>query len=210
MAEDWTLDVKRYVADADDEIIAGIVRYCGIALRNRDSSLVSFADAKETGRVRDNFLRKKLALEQPDAELDLAIAAVGARMKDASFRNRVTVYYLLAETFGKLELFRRKGATGAATGIGPGPDTTGATAAGAATNLASLAGGEQHPASPAAVMSGTGAPAGQGVPDQASAMTQPHAGSAPGSGPGRLPAWLWWLIAALVAALLIWWLFLRS
>ena len=62
MAEDWAANVRKYVPDADDGIIAGIVRYCGIALQKRDSSLVSFTDPAETGRVRENFLKKKLGL----------------------------------------------------------------------------------------------------------------------------------------------------
>jgi hypothetical protein len=44
MADNWAADVKKYVADADEKAIAGIVKYCGIALQNRDSSLVSFTD----------------------------------------------------------------------------------------------------------------------------------------------------------------------
>jgi outer membrane protein OmpA-like peptidoglycan-associated protein len=110
---DWAADVKRYVPDADDGVIAKIVSYCGIALRTRDASLVSFTDAKETDRVRENYCKKKLALEEPDEVLDAAIAAVGKRMSDTNFRNRVTVYYLLAEHFGKLSLFG--GAAAAAT-----------------------------------------------------------------------------------------------
>jgi len=69
MAEDWAADVKKYVPDADDGIIAGIVRYCGIALQKRDSSLVAFSDPKELSRVRENFLKKKLGLTQSDAVL---------------------------------------------------------------------------------------------------------------------------------------------
>ncbi len=110
MAEDWALDVRKYAPGADGDVIAGIVRHCGIALRSRDASLVSFGDPKETGRVRDGFCRKKLALTDSDAVLDAAIAAVGKRMSDTSFRNRVTVYYLLADHFGKLELFRKPAA----------------------------------------------------------------------------------------------------
>jgi hypothetical protein len=105
MAEDWAADVKKYVPDANDKAIAGIVRYCGIALQKRDSSLVSFSDKAETARVRDNFLKKKLALTASDADLDAAIASVGATMKSDHTRNRVTVYYLLAKHFDKLALF---------------------------------------------------------------------------------------------------------
>lgn len=108
---DWAADVKRYVPDADDGVIAKIESYCGIALRTRDASLVSFNDPAETDRVRENYCRKKLGLEEPDAVLDAAIASVGERMSDTTFRNRVTVYYLLAEHFGKLGLFGAVAAT---------------------------------------------------------------------------------------------------
>ena len=105
MATDWAADVKKHVANADDAAIAGIVRYLGIALRNRDSSLVSFSDKTETDRVRANFLQKKLGLTQSDAVLDAAIAKVGEAMKGDRTKNRVTVYYLLAAEFKKLSLF---------------------------------------------------------------------------------------------------------
>ena len=77
MAEDWAADVKKYVPNADDGVIAAIVRYCGIALQKRDSSLVSFTDKTETDRVRENYCKKKLGLTNSDDELDDAIAAVG-------------------------------------------------------------------------------------------------------------------------------------
>jgi outer membrane protein OmpA-like peptidoglycan-associated protein len=105
MAEDWYADVRKYVPNADSNVVAGIVRYCGIALQNRDSSLVSFTDPAEVGRVRENYLKKKLGLTNSDAELNQAIAAVGERMKADRTRNRVTVYYLLAEHFRKLSVF---------------------------------------------------------------------------------------------------------
>jgi outer membrane protein OmpA-like peptidoglycan-associated protein len=114
MAEDWSIDVKKYVPDADDGVIAAIVRYCGIALQNRDSSLVSFTDKTETDRVRENYCKKKLGLTHSDEELDAAIAAVGERMKADTTKNRVTVYYLLADAFGKLGLFGAATAAAAA------------------------------------------------------------------------------------------------
>jgi Protein of unknown function (DUF2853) len=105
MAENWAADIKKYVPNANDKAIAGIVRHCGIALQKRDSSLVSFTDEEEVARVRNNFLKKKLGLANSDAELDKAIMSVGDKMKDDRTRNRVTVYYLLADHFGKLSTF---------------------------------------------------------------------------------------------------------
>jgi len=105
MATDWAADVKKYATNADEKAIAGIVRYCGIALQKRDSSLVSFTDKEEVARVRTNFLKKKLGLTNSDTELDQSIAAVGDKMKGDRTKNRVTVYYLLADHFGKLSTF---------------------------------------------------------------------------------------------------------
>lgn len=105
MAQDWLADVRKYVADADEKVVKAIVRYCGIALQKVDSSLVAFSDAKETDRVRENYLKKKLGLTHSDADLDAAIASVGERMKADRTKNRVTVYYLLAEHFGSLGIF---------------------------------------------------------------------------------------------------------
>lgn len=105
MAEDWAIDVKKYAANADEKAIAGIVRHCGIALRKRDSSLVSFTDKEEVARVRTSFLKKKLGLTDTDTDLDQAIAAVADKMKGDRTKNRVTVYYLLAEQYGKLSTF---------------------------------------------------------------------------------------------------------
>lgn len=105
MTQDWALDVKKYAPDADPKAIAGIVRYCGIALQKKDSSLVSFSDKEEVARVRNSFLKKKLGLSDPDADLDKAIAEVEGKMKGDRTKNRVTVYYLLADRFGKLSAF---------------------------------------------------------------------------------------------------------
>ena len=105
MAKDWAADVKTYAPNADAKAIDGIVRYCGIALQKADSSLVSFTDKDEVARIRTNFLKKKLGLTASDAELDQAIGAVADTMKADRTRNRVTVYYLLADRFGKLSAF---------------------------------------------------------------------------------------------------------
>jgi hypothetical protein len=105
MTTDWAADVKKHIPNASDTAIAGIVKYCGIALQSRDASLVSFGDKEEVARVRNNFLKKKLALTNSDAELDAALKAVADKLKGEHARHRVTVYYMLAEHFGKLSMF---------------------------------------------------------------------------------------------------------
>ncbi|MBS0480659.1 MAG: DUF2853 family protein [Proteobacteria bacterium] len=150
MATDWAADVKKYVPDADDGIIAAIVRYCGIALRNRDSSLVSYSDSTELDRVRNNFLKKKLALTDPDSVLDEAIAKVGQVMKGDRTKNRVTVYYLLAAEFNKLSLFEPK-TKAAKTTTAKAPSNAGTVAAAGAAGAAAaaaLASSRDAPAKP--------------------------------------------------------------
>lgn len=143
MASDWAADVKKYAANADDAIVAGLVRYCGIALRNRDSSLVSFSDPAELALVRDKFLKKKLGLTHADTVLDAAIADVGNRMKGDRTKNRVTVYYLLAETYNLLNMFEKKTAAKTAAApksAKPAPKTVVKTAAAGATGLVAAKG----------------------------------------------------------------------
>jgi hypothetical protein len=106
MEHDWAANVKKYVSDADDAAIKGIVKHCGIALRNKDSSLVSCTDKAERERVRDGFLKKKLALKDSDADLDKAVLAVCEKMKADRDKPRVTFYYLLAHQYGKLAMFK--------------------------------------------------------------------------------------------------------
>jgi hypothetical protein len=102
-AQKYIEDIKKYTSTVNEEAVAGIVRHCGIALRNRDSSLVAGTDPEELKRVRESWLKRKLALTESDADLDKAIHAVMDKMKGERAKGRVTVYYLLAEHFKKLD-----------------------------------------------------------------------------------------------------------
>ena len=100
---DHLADVKKHASHVNEGAVAAIVKYCGIALRNADSSLVSASDPKELATVRDGFAAKKLGLSADAA--DAGIKAVVEKMKGTRQKSRVTFYYLLAEatgTMGKL------------------------------------------------------------------------------------------------------------
>ena len=105
MSHDWRHDVKKYAPEADGEAIEGIVEHCGIALQSREASLVACHDKSERDRVRNSFLKKKLGLTAPDAELDAAIMDIWQKMKADRDKSRVAFYYFLAEKFGKLTAF---------------------------------------------------------------------------------------------------------
>jgi energy-coupling factor transporter ATP-binding protein EcfA2 len=100
---DYSADVAKYTSKVNEDAVKAVVKYCGIALQNRDSSLVSGTDPKELATVRDGFAAKKLGLDA--AAADAGIKKVLEKMKGDRTKSRVTFYYLLAEatgTMGKL------------------------------------------------------------------------------------------------------------
>ena len=102
---DFLPDVQRYDASADEAAVKGIVKHLGIALANKnaDSALVSGSDTSELERVRESWLKKKLARTESDADLDAMIADVVTAMKADNRKQRVTFYYLLAQKLGVLD-----------------------------------------------------------------------------------------------------------
>jgi hypothetical protein len=97
---EYSVDVAKYTGQVNDAAVAAIVKYCGIALRNADSALVSGSDPKELATVRTGFAAKKLGLDATTA--DAGIKAVVEKMKGSNRKSRVTFYYLLAEATGTL------------------------------------------------------------------------------------------------------------
>lgn len=98
---DYLADVKIYDANADEAAVNKIVKHLGIALRNRDSSMVSTSDPEEMARVKTNWCSKKLGVTGPDA--DKAVDETVKAMKADRTKSRVTFYYLVAKHLGKLE-----------------------------------------------------------------------------------------------------------
>ncbi|WP_336056762.1 DUF2853 family protein [Nitratireductor sp. CH_MIT9313-5] len=97
---DYLADVRKYDANADEAIVNKIVRHLGIALRNRDSSLVSCSDPSELARVREKWCMKKLG-ESDEGKCDSAIEKVCETMSADRSKSRVTFYYLVAKQLGK-------------------------------------------------------------------------------------------------------------
>ncbi|MBN9031338.1 MAG: hypothetical protein BGO05_06480 [Rhizobiales bacterium 63-7] len=101
MTTDYLADVKKYDAGADEAAVQKIVRHLGIALRNRDSSLVSASDPSELARVKEKWCEKKLSVGGDAA--DKAIEATAKAMAGDRSKSRVTFYYLVAKELGKLD-----------------------------------------------------------------------------------------------------------
>ena len=103
-ATQYADNIKKYAKGYNQAAAEKIVGHLGIALRNKDSSLVACSDSGELDRVREKWCRGKLGLAQTQGDLDAAIKAVCEKMgPEGGNKSRVTFYYLLAEHFGKLD-----------------------------------------------------------------------------------------------------------
>lgn len=100
--EKYYTNVKKYDAKAKRKTVENIVKYCGVALQSRDSSLVACSDEAELKRVADGFVTKKL--EKNSGQMDL-VKDVCQEMKSDRFKSRVTFYYLAAKKARKISLF---------------------------------------------------------------------------------------------------------
>lgn len=97
-------NVKKFDAKAPNSTIDNIVKYCGIALRSRDSSLVACSDPTEVNTVVTNFMIKKLGVSKDKGET--IVQEVCQDMKSERFKNRVTFYYLCAKKARKMVVFK--------------------------------------------------------------------------------------------------------
>ena len=96
-------DVRKYTDRVNEAAVAAIVKYCGIALQNADSSLVASSDPKELKTVREGFAARRLGLSAEAAEAaDAGMKSATEKMKAAPHKSRVTFYSLLAEASGTL------------------------------------------------------------------------------------------------------------
>ncbi len=102
---DYLADLKKYTPRPDEDVVAAMEKTYRLVLSQPDSAVVSYSDSEELERIKKNFLVRKLGLTDTD-DLDGGLEVVGAKMKGVHRKNRLTVYYLLAEHFGKLDVLR--------------------------------------------------------------------------------------------------------
>lgn len=96
-------DIKKYASNVNEAVVASMEKTYALALSNADARLVSFSDADELKTVRENYVKGKLGVSDSNEDIDAAIKAVGERVP--GHKQRLTVYYLLAEHYGKLGVF---------------------------------------------------------------------------------------------------------
>ena len=106
LMEKYAADIRsKFNQDPDLILLEKVVDALGPAIYNRDASTVSSSSESELETVKQNFLIKKLGLEDTDA----LMAAIGKTMSQygTSVRTkyRAVVYYILALEFNKQEVY---------------------------------------------------------------------------------------------------------
>jgi len=102
----YAVDLKdKCGIEADMDLLTKVTIGCGPAIYNADSSTVSGSDESELETVKNNFLIKKLGMNN-GTDLDAGIASVmEAYGKTNRSKYRAVVYYLLTKHFGKESVY---------------------------------------------------------------------------------------------------------
>jgi hypothetical protein len=104
---DHMADLKKFAKNPINEAAAaGMMKSYALVMSKPDTRYVACSDKIELERVRENFLKKKLGLSSGD--MDASIKAICEAMKADKTKSRLTFYYLLAEHYGKLDMFVKK------------------------------------------------------------------------------------------------------
>ena len=91
--------------DCDETLLTAIAKTLGPSIYNKDSGTVATADKGEMETVRNNFVTKKLGIED-SAAADAAIAAATEKIGSSTPNKlRPVYYYLLVKELGKESVF---------------------------------------------------------------------------------------------------------
>ena len=98
--EKYHAEAKKLGLSIDPPLLKAVTRGLGPSIYRVDSSKVSCSDQSELDRVKQNFLIKKLGLNESDG-LDEAIKDVCKQFGKSRSKYRALFYYLLTVKFGK-------------------------------------------------------------------------------------------------------------
>ncbi|MEA1914253.1 MAG: DUF2853 family protein [Campylobacterota bacterium] len=94
--------IKDMESGYDAELLAKVTKGLGPSIYNKDAETIACSDVGELDRVRESFLRKKLALTNDTDELDAAIKGVCEKMGTSNkSKYRAIFYYFLTVQFNK-------------------------------------------------------------------------------------------------------------
>lgn len=106
--------IAKYAGDLKDkcgvkpdmDFLTKVTIGCGPSIYNRDAATVSSSDEKELATVKNNFIKKKLGVND-DKKADAAInAAMDKYGRSTKAKYRAVVYYLIAKDLKKESVYK--------------------------------------------------------------------------------------------------------
>lgn len=92
---------EKFGENADRELLTKVCIGLGPSIYNQDSSKVSSSDEKELMTVKNNFLIKKLGLNDGPELMEGIHRVIEAYGKSEKNKYRAVIYYKLTKHFGK-------------------------------------------------------------------------------------------------------------
>jgi len=89
----------------DMALLTKVTIGCGPSIYDADASTVAGSDPEELGRVKDNFLVKKLGLKDGAELMEAIHAVIEVYGKSNRSKYRAVIYYMLTKHFGKESVY---------------------------------------------------------------------------------------------------------
>ena len=96
---------ERFNEEPDMDLLDKVVHGLGPAIYNRDASTVSSSSESELETVKQNYLIKKLGLEDTPSLMDAIIRVMRQYGASERTKYRAVVYYMLVKHFNKQEVY---------------------------------------------------------------------------------------------------------
>ena len=96
---------ERFGVEPDTDLLDKVVHGLGPAIYNRDASTVSSSSESELETVKQNYLIKKLGLEDAPSLMDAIIKVMRQYGASERTKYRAVVYYMLVIQFNKQAVY---------------------------------------------------------------------------------------------------------
>ncbi|SHG34683.1 DUF2853 family protein [Flagellimonas flava] len=106
LIEKYAADIKEKFGQAPDmDLLTKVAVGLGPAIYNLDASKVSGSDEKELETVKNNFLMKKLGLDESADLMNAINSVIDQYGRSEKNKHRAVIYYMLAKHFGKESVY---------------------------------------------------------------------------------------------------------
>lgn len=101
----YQAEAKKLGVSIDSELLKKVAKGLGPSIYNADSTKVASSDKAELNRVKENFLKKKLGIEDEELANKLIQQAIDTFGSKNPNKHRALFYYLLVINAGKESLY---------------------------------------------------------------------------------------------------------